>query len=155
MRIPTAARVFALTLALASEAQAAEIVAPTSLPLAQSVIAIPANTDTVLGSGTSRRYLCLMNIGTGLVTLGFDAAAVAGSGWALEGACYPGALKLAARDQSWEFRFEINSLVSAGRSGGDRRVLRLLGLAADAEESDLGRPRCPLAHRIRLGPHPD
>jgi hypothetical protein len=90
MRIMTAARACALSLALAGTAQAAEIVAPTSLPLVQSVIAIPANTDTVLGSGTSRRYLCLMNIGTGLVTLGFDAAAVAGSGWALEGAAAAG-----------------------------------------------------------------
>ena len=90
MRIFTAARACALILAFAGAAQAAEIVAPTSLPLAQSVIAIPANTDTVLGSSTSRRYLCLMNIGTGLVTLGFDAAAVAGSGWALEGATTAG-----------------------------------------------------------------
>ena len=90
MRIFTAAPACALILALAGAAQAAEIVAPTSLPLAQTVIALPANTDTVLGSSTSRRYLCLMNIGTGLVTLGFDAAAVAGSGWALEGATTAG-----------------------------------------------------------------
>ena len=90
MRIFTAARACALTLAMAGAAQAAEIVAPTSLPLAQTVIALPANTDTVLGSSISRRYLCLMNIGTGLVTLGFDAAAVAGSGWALEGATTAG-----------------------------------------------------------------
>ena len=90
MRIFTAARACALSLALAGAAQAAEIVAPTSLPLAQSVIALPANTDIVLGSGISRRYLCLMNIGAGLVTLGFDAAAVAGSGWALEGATTAG-----------------------------------------------------------------
>src|SRR3954465_7454862 len=90
MRILTAARVLVLTLALASEAQAAEIVAPTSLPLAQTVVAIPANTDTLLGSGISRRYLCLMNIGAGLVTLGFDQPAVAGSGWALEGTTTPG-----------------------------------------------------------------
>ena len=90
MRIMTAARALALTLALASDAPAAEIVAPTSLPLAQSVVAIPANTDTLLGSSLSRRYLCLMNIGTGLVTLGFDQPAIAGSGWALEGAATSG-----------------------------------------------------------------
>jgi len=90
MRIITAARAFAMTLALTGAVQAAEIVAPTSLPLAQSVITVPANTDTVLGSSTSRRYLCLMNIGAGLVTLGFDQAAVAGSGWALEGATTSG-----------------------------------------------------------------
>jgi hypothetical protein len=75
---------------MAGAAQPAEIVAPSSLPLAQSVIAIPANTDTVLGSGISRRYLCLMNIGAGLVTLGFDQPAVAGSGWALESATTSG-----------------------------------------------------------------
>jgi hypothetical protein len=90
MRIVTAARAFALTLAMAGAAQPAEIVAPSSLPLMQSVIVIPGNTDTLLGSVTSRRYLCVMNIGTGLVTLGFDATAVAGSGWALEGAATSG-----------------------------------------------------------------
>src|SRR5438128_626343 len=90
MHTVTAACVLALALALASEAQAAEIVAPTSLALAQTVIAVPANTDTLLGSSISRRYLCLMNIGAGLVTLGFDQAAVAGSGWALEGATTSG-----------------------------------------------------------------
>jgi hypothetical protein len=90
MRIVSTARAFALTLAMAGAAQAAEIVAPTSLPLAQTVIAIPANTDTLLASGISRRYFCLMNIGTGLVTLAFDQAAAAGSGWALEGATVAG-----------------------------------------------------------------
>jgi hypothetical protein len=54
------------------------------------VVAAPAGSDTILGSSTSRRYLCLMNIGTGLVTLAFDQAAVAGSGWALEGATTSG-----------------------------------------------------------------
>jgi len=86
MRIVTAATAFALSLAIAATAHAAEIVAPSGVPIAQSVVAAPAGSDTILGSSTSRRYLCLMNIGTGLVTLAFDQAAVAGSGWALEGA---------------------------------------------------------------------
>jgi len=37
-----------------------------------------------------RHYLCLMNIGTDLVTLAFDQPAVAGAGWALEGASADG-----------------------------------------------------------------
>src|ERR1700716_1632650 len=86
MRIGTAATAFALSLAIAATAHAAEIVAPSGVPIAQSVVAAPAGSDTILGSSTSRRYLCLMNIGTGLVTLAFDQPAVAGSGWALEGA---------------------------------------------------------------------
>jgi hypothetical protein len=85
MRIVTAGTALALMLMTAEAAYAAEIVAPSGVPIVQSVIATPAGTDTVLGSSPSRRYLCLMNIGTGLVTLAFDQAAVAGSGWALEG----------------------------------------------------------------------
>ena len=69
MRIVTAATAFALSLAIAATAHAAEIVAPSGVPIAQSVVAAPAGSDTILGSSTSRRYLCLMNIGTGLVTL--------------------------------------------------------------------------------------
>src|ERR1700726_5136881 len=90
MRIVTAAPTLALMLMTAGTARAAEIVAPSGVPIAQSVVAAPAGTDTVLGSNTSRRYLCLMNIGTGLVTLAFDQTAVAGSGWALEGATISG-----------------------------------------------------------------
>jgi len=90
MRIVTAATAFALSLAIAATAHAAEIVAPSGVPIVQSVVAAPAGSDTILGSSTSRRYLCLMNIGTGLVTLAFDQAAVAGSGWALEGATTSG-----------------------------------------------------------------
>ena len=90
MRIVTAATAFALSLAIAVTVHAAEIVAPSGVPIAQTVVAAPAGSDTILGSSTSRRYLCLMNIGTGLVTLAFDQAAVAGSGWALEGATTTG-----------------------------------------------------------------
>jgi hypothetical protein len=90
MRIVTAAPALALVLMTAGPAYAAEIVAPSGVPIVQTVIATPAGTDTVLGSSPSRRYLCLMNIGTGLVTLAFDQMAVAGSGWALEGATVAG-----------------------------------------------------------------
>ena len=90
MRIVTAAPALALMLMTAGTGRAAEIVAPSGVPIVQSVIATPAGTDTILGSSPSRRYLCLMNIGTGLVTLAFDQMAVAGSGWALEGATTSG-----------------------------------------------------------------
>ena len=71
-------------LAAAPMAEAAEIVAPSSVPIKQTVVTLAAGTDATLGSSTSRRYLCLMNIGTGLLSLGFDAVAVAGQGWALD-----------------------------------------------------------------------
>ena len=76
--------------ALAPIAHAAEIVAPSSVPIKQTVVTLAAGTDATLGASTSRRYLCLMNIGTGLLSLGFDQVAVAGSGWALEGVSVAG-----------------------------------------------------------------
>lgn len=76
----------ALMLGLASTAHSAEIVAPAPASIAQTILTLAAATDTTIASAGSRRYLCVMNIGTGLVTLGFDQAAVAGSGWALTAA---------------------------------------------------------------------
>jgi hypothetical protein len=76
----------ALMLGAIPSAMAAEVVAPSSVPLAQSVVTLGAGVDAMLGSSTGRRYLCLLNIGTDLVTLGFDQPAVVGSGWPLEGA---------------------------------------------------------------------
>lgn len=75
----------ALMLGIAPIAEATEIIAPSGVPVTQTVVTLVAGVDTILGSSRSRRYLCLMNIGTGLVTLGFDQAAVAGAGWAIEG----------------------------------------------------------------------
>jgi hypothetical protein len=79
-----------LVLALATASHAAEIIAPSSVPIDQSVVTLVADVDAILGSSTGRRYLCLMNIGTDLVTLAFDRPAVAGAGWALEGAALDG-----------------------------------------------------------------
>ena len=90
MRLVTVTTALALMLVTGGAAYATEIVAPSGVPIVQSVVAALAGTDTVLGSNTRRRYLCLMNIGTGLVTLAFDQPAVAGSGWALEGATAAG-----------------------------------------------------------------
>jgi hypothetical protein len=83
MRISAAALAAVLAFVCPSLAPAAEVVAPSNGPLVQSVVTLEANTDTTIGNDKGRRYLCLMNIGTGLVTLGFDQTAVAGSGWAL------------------------------------------------------------------------
>ncbi len=90
MRSPLAGLVAALLLGIAPVTQAAEVVTPTSLPITQTVVTLVAGADTILGSSNSRRYLCLMNIDTGLVTLAFDHPAVAGAGWAIEGATAPG-----------------------------------------------------------------
>ena len=90
MRTSPAPLAAALILAVMAAGRAAEIVTPSSVPITQTVVALGAGQDVILGSNRNRRYLCLLNIGTGLVTLGFDGAAVAGSGWALEGATADG-----------------------------------------------------------------
>ena len=90
MRSVTAALAMALMLGLLPASHAAEIIASSSMPIDQMVVTLAADTDTIIGSSTDRRYLCLMNIGTGLVTLAFDRPAIAGAGWALEGAALDG-----------------------------------------------------------------
>ena len=90
MRSFTAALVAALTLGLVPTGRAAEIISPSTVPISQSIVTLGAGVDAILGSSTDRRYLCLMNIGTELVTLAFDQSAVAGAGWALEGAAVDG-----------------------------------------------------------------
>jgi hypothetical protein len=115
MRSVTAALATALTLGFAPASHAAEIVAPSSVPINQSVVALAANTDAVLGSSTGRRYLCLMNIGTDLVTLAFDRPAVAGSGWALESAALNGHQ---GGSMCWEGATVAASVVHAIRAAG-------------------------------------
>ena len=78
MRSFIAALATALVLGLAPASHAAEVVTPSSVLISQTVVTLAANTDAIIGSNTSRRYLCLMNIGTDLVTLAFDQAPVAG-----------------------------------------------------------------------------
>ena len=105
----------ALVLGTTAMTHAAEIVAPSNIPTAQTVVTLSAGTDTVLGSGTTRRYLCLMNIGTGLVTLGFDRAAVVESGWALEPATSAGH---AGGSMCWESSLVTGSAVHAISAAG-------------------------------------
>jgi hypothetical protein len=110
----------ALTLALAPMAHGAEIGAPSNVPVKQTVVTLAASTDTTLGSSTSRRYLCLMNIGTGLLSLGFDQAAVAGSGWALEGVSVAGHQGGAL---CWESAIVAGSVVHAISAAGTTVVV--------------------------------
>ena len=105
----------ALMIGLAAAAQAADIVAPSSVPITQTVVTLAAGSDAVLGANKSRRYLCLMNIGAGLVTLGFDEAAVTGSGWALEGASADGHQ---GGSMCWESAIVAGSVVHAISAAG-------------------------------------
>jgi hypothetical protein len=58
-----------------------------SVVLKQSVVTLTATVDnTIVAANPLRKYLAIVNIGTGLVTLAFDQAAVAGSGWPLAAA---------------------------------------------------------------------
>jgi hypothetical protein len=90
MRSFHAALAAALISGFVPASHAAEVVVPSSTAISQTVVTLAAGSDAIVGSNKSRHYLCLMNIGTGLVTLGFDRLAVAGSGWALEGAATDG-----------------------------------------------------------------
>ncbi len=120
MRTSLAALTFALTLAFVPAAEAAEIVAPSSVPIRQTVVTLAANTDTTLGSSTSRRYLCLMNIGTGLLSLGFDAVAVAGQGWALDSGASQGRQ---GGSMCWESAIVAGSVVHGISAAGTTVVV--------------------------------
>lgn len=79
------------TLALAAAgvllAAAAHADPPTAVLVTQTAQTLTAATSAPLtGTGAGIRMLCVQNIGTGLVTLNFDAAAVAGTGYALNAA---------------------------------------------------------------------
>ena len=57
---------------------------PTGMSIVQTVVTLTATVDAVLvAANPNRKYLALCNVNTGLVTLAFDKAAVAGSGWPL------------------------------------------------------------------------
>lgn len=120
MRSFSAALATALMLGLAPVSRAAEIVAPSSMPLSQSVVTLAAGIDTTLGSSNGRRYLCLMNIGTDLVTLAFDQPAVVGSGWPLEPASADGHQ---GGSMCWESSVVTNSVVHAISLAGSSIVV--------------------------------
>ena len=120
MRYSLAGTAVALFLATVPIGQAAEVVAPSSVPVTQTVVALSAGVNTVIGAGTSRRYLCLMNIGTGLVTLGFDQPAVAGAGWALAAA---GSAGQQGGSMCWEHSTVASSGIHAISAAGSTLVM--------------------------------
>lgn len=62
-----------------------------SVVLKQTVVTLTATVDnTIVAANPLRKYLAIINIGTGLATLAFDAAATAGSGWPLSEAASAG-----------------------------------------------------------------
>jgi hypothetical protein len=70
----------------------------------QSVVTLTAATDTQLvAANPMRKYLALVNIGTGLASLAFDVAAVAGQGWPLSAASTAG-------DQGGAIFFEASAV---------------------------------------------
>lgn len=88
MRIIARAGIVLAGLALAASARAEP---PTEVAITQTAQTLTAATDAALtGTGAGIRMLCVQNIGTGLVTLNFGAAAVAGSGYALNAAAGAG-----------------------------------------------------------------
>lgn len=57
---------------------------PAVVTITQTVITLVANTSTsLLAANSSRNYLAICNIGTGLASLAFGATAVVGQGWPL------------------------------------------------------------------------
>jgi hypothetical protein len=120
MRLSQVMVAAALVLGLVPAGRAAEIVSPASLPIGQSVVPLAAGSDAVLGSNSTRRYLCLMNIGTDLVTLAFDQPAVAGAGWALEGASADGHQ---GGSMCWDGTTVASSVVHAVSAAGSTIVV--------------------------------
>ena len=65
-------------------AGAVSITNRTSVTVTQTVVALTANTDaTLLAANPNRKFLGLMNIGTGQATLAFNGAATVNAGWIL------------------------------------------------------------------------
>jgi hypothetical protein len=120
MRYSLAGPAIGLFLTTAPIGQAAEIVTPSSVPVTQTVVTLGAGVNTLIGANTSRRYLCLMNIGTGLVTLGFDQPAVAGSGWAIQAATAAGQQ---GGSMCWEHSTVASSDIHAISAAGSTLVV--------------------------------
>lgn len=75
-----------------------------SVVLKQSVVTLTAAVDaTIVAANPLRKYLAIGNIGTGLVTLAFNQAAVAGQGWPLGAAAGAG-------DQGGSITFEASAM---------------------------------------------
>lgn len=93
---------------------------PANRTLTQTVTTLNAAQDATLGTAAGRTYLCLMNIGTGRISLGFDQAAVDGSGWALAAATAAGNQ---GGSQCWESGVVASNAVHAISAAGSTVVV--------------------------------
>ena len=79
---------------------------PSGMSVTQTVQTLTATIDkTLVAVNPNRKYLAIANIGTGLVSLAFDTAAVAGSGW-------PIAPAAGAGQQGGEMVWEASSITT-------------------------------------------
>lgn len=69
------------------------------ITITKTVVALSSTDSVIVAANPSRKYLALCNIGTGLASLNFGAAAVAAQGWPLAAAG-------AAGDQGGAILFE-------------------------------------------------
>ena len=120
VRLASAGLAIVLAIANAASARGDEIVTSARVAMTQKVIPLAAGVDSSVGSNIGRRYLCLMNIGTGLVNLGFDQAAVTGAGWALESAAADGHQ---GGSMCWESNAVTASIVHAISADGSTVVV--------------------------------
>lgn len=84
---------------------------PAGMSINQTVVSLSANSDTTLvAANHNRKYLAICNIGTGLVSLAFDQAATAGSGWPLAAA-------MGAGQQGGEMVWEASAITQQAVHG--------------------------------------
>ena len=77
---------------------------PAGMSVVQTVVTLTATVDaTIVAANSNRKYLAIININTGLATLAFDTAAVAGQGWPLSAAASAG-------DQGGAVVFEASAI---------------------------------------------
>jgi hypothetical protein len=63
---------------------------PNVITITQTVVALTAADAQIVAANPNRKYLAILNIGTGLATLGFGGVAVAGQGYPLSAASVAG-----------------------------------------------------------------
>ena len=63
---------------------------PAAITITQTVVPLTQADNPIVAANPNRKYLAIINIGTGLASLGFGAVAVAGQGWPLSAASVAG-----------------------------------------------------------------
>jgi hypothetical protein len=66
------------------------VVKPAAITITQTVVALTSADVVIVAANSNRKYLAIINIGTGLASLGFGSVAVAGQGWPLSAASAAG-----------------------------------------------------------------